>query len=73
MDTLKIQRIGDGLGVALPEDILQKLQVSEGDTLWVRETPEGIELTKDSTYPAAMEAFAETRKNYRNALHELAQ
>jgi putative addiction module antidote len=74
MHTLKIRRIGNSLGVTLPKEILQKLNVGEGDSLFITETADGIQITPyDPDFEAAMQAFGETRKNYRNALRELAK
>jgi putative addiction module antidote len=36
---LKITTIGNSIGVILPKEILQKLNVSKGDTLFAIETP----------------------------------
>ena len=74
MHTLKILRIGNSLGATFPKEILQKLNVSEGDSIFLTETPNGVQMTAyDPDFEAAMQAFAETRKNYRNALRELAK
>jgi putative addiction module antidote len=43
--TLKLTRIGNSTGVILPKKTLQRLRVGRGDTLYVIETPNGIELT----------------------------
>lgn len=42
---LKLIRIDGGTGVILPEEVLAKLGVGVGDTLFVKETPTGVELT----------------------------
>ena len=74
MHTLKIRRIGNSLGATFPKEVLQKLNVSEGDSILLTETPNGVQITAyDPDFEAAMQAFAETRKNYRNALRELAK
>ena len=74
MHVIKIRRIGNSLGTILPKEVLQKLNVSEGDSIFLIETPNGVQMTAyDPDFEAAMQAFAETRKNYRNALHELAK
>lgn len=74
MYTLKIRKIGNSLGATLPQEIIQKLNVAEGDSVFVTETSEGIRITPyDPEFQAAMEAFEEVRKDYRNALHELAR
>jgi len=33
------------LGIALPNDVLTRLKLSEGDTLLLAETPDGLRLT----------------------------
>jgi putative addiction module antidote len=74
MHTLKIRRIGNSLGTTFPKEIIQKLNVDEGDSVFVTETTNGVEITPfDPEFEAAMQAFATTRKNYRNALRELAK
>ncbi len=74
MHRIKIRRIGNSLGATLPKEVLQKLNVSEGDTVFLTETTQGVQLTAyDPDFEAAMQAFAETRKNYRNALRKLAK
>lgn len=74
MYQLKIRKIGNSLGVTIPQEILKKLNVSEGDSVFVTETPEGIQITPhDPDFQASMEAFSKTRKKYRNALRELAK
>jgi len=45
MKELKITTVGNSTGVVLSKDILAKLRVGKGDTLYAIETPGGIELT----------------------------
>lgn len=74
MYNLKICAIGNSLGATLPKEVLQKLNVKEGDTIFLTETSDGFQITAyDPDFEAAIQAFAETRKNYRNALRELAK
>jgi putative addiction module antidote len=74
MYVIKIRRIGNSLGATFPKEVLQKLNVSEEDSIFLTETPNGVQMTAyDPDFEAAMQAFAETRKNYRNALRELAK
>jgi putative addiction module antidote len=41
---LKIIKIGNTLGVALSEELLENLKISEGDDLFAQQTDEGIAL-----------------------------
>ena len=45
MSVLKVTNIGESVGVILPDEILERLQVKRGDTLYAIETRNGIELT----------------------------
>ena len=74
MAALKIRKVGNSLGVTLPQEVLKRLNVSEGDSLYVTETSDGIQITPyDPNFEKAMKAFESTRKKYRNALRELAK
>lgn len=74
MQAIKIRRIGNSLGATLPRQVLQRLNVSEGETVFLTETPQGFSLTAyDPAFHAAMQAFERTRKKYRNALRALAK
>lgn len=71
---LKIRKIGSSHGVILPKELLDKLHISEGDTLALTETPDGIHLTPyDPKFARAMEGFERVRRQYRDALRELAK
>jgi putative addiction module antidote len=71
---LKIRKIGNSLGVSFPKEILEKMNVGEGDSLYVTQTPDGIYLTPyDPEFEEAMEAAKNITSRYRNALKELAK
>ena len=74
MHALRVRRIGKLLGVTLPKTVLNPLRASEGDTVYLTETPNRHELTPyDEDLTRGMEPFEETRRKYRNALRELAK
>jgi putative addiction module antidote len=71
---LTIRKVGNSMGVTFPKELLNKLRVSEGDKIYVTETPEGILLSAYTpNFAEAMEAYAEGSSKYRNTLHKLAQ
>lgn len=74
MTTVKVTTVGNSVGVVLPRDVLAKLRVAKGDTLYVVETPNGVELTPYRPDFAAQVDAAETvmREN-RDVLRKLAQ
>ena len=45
MTTLKLTQIGNSVGVILPKEVLAKLKVEKGDTLFVTEATNGVTLT----------------------------
>lgn len=74
MTTLKVTTIGNSTGVVLPQDILERLRVGEGDILHVVETPDGIELTPFNPEFEAQVAVAEdVMRCDRNVLKRLAE
>ena len=74
MVALKIRSIGNSVGVILPKEILEALHAREGDVLFATATPDGVHLTPyDPDFEEEMRAFERVRRDYRNALHELAK
>lgn len=74
ISSLKLTTIGNSVGVVLPKEILTKLRVDKSDTLYVVETPEGIELTSYcSEFAAQMDAAEKIMRENRDVLKKLAQ
>ena len=75
MNALKIRQIGNSLGVVLPKDALNRLNVKEGDQLFLTEAPDGsVRLTPyDPDFEGQMEIAREGMGAYRNALRKLAE
>jgi putative addiction module antidote len=71
---LKIRKIGNSLGASIPKEILEQMNVGEGDSLYITQTPDGIQLTPyDPEFELAMEAAKNITNRYRNAMKELAK
>ena len=74
MSALKLTQIGNSVGVILPKELLTKLGVAKGDTLYAIETEDGIRLaTSDPEFEAQMEVAREIMKRRRAVLRELAK
>jgi len=74
MTSLKLKAVGNSTGVILPKEILTKLRVGRGDTVYVIETPNGIELTPyDPEVERQMELARDIMKKRRGVLRELAK
>lgn len=75
MPTLKLTTIGTSTGVVIPKEMLARLNVAKGDTLYATETPDGgYRLTPfDPDFAAKMDKADSIMRRYRNTLHVLAQ
>jgi len=71
---LKITTVGNSAGIVLPREILERLRVEKGDTLYAVETPNGIELTPyDEEFAEQMEIAERVMREDRDVLRKLAQ
>ena len=71
---LKVTQIGNSVGVILPKDVLARLKVGKGDSLFVTDLPDGVALRPyDAEFAEAMEAAREIMRKRRNVLRELAK
>lgn len=72
---MKIRKIGNSLGVVLPKEALLAMNVSEGDTIYLTEAPEGaLRVTPEKPgFEEIMKMADEGMNQYRNALRELAK
>jgi putative addiction module antidote len=71
---LKLTQIGNSVGVVFPKEVLSRLKVSKGDSLFVTETPNGVELSAYN--PEIEEQVKEGRefmREYRDTLRALAK
>lgn len=74
MSKVTLRKVGGSLVVALPDELIERLQLSEGDELCVVETECGVTLTAhDPAFDCAMEVYERGARKYQNALRELAQ
>jgi putative addiction module antidote len=74
MTPLKITTVGNSLGIILPKELLKKLRVDQGDTLFVIETQNGIELIPNNPELAAhMEIAERVMQEDRDILRRLAE
>ena len=71
---LKVTTIGNSTGVILPKDILEKLHVSKGDTLFAIETSRGFEISPfDPVVARQMEVAEKVMREDREVLRKLAE
>jgi putative addiction module antidote len=74
MQALKLTQIGNSVGVILPRELLAKLGVAKGDTIYAVDQPDGVRLTvADPDFAAQMEVARRIMKERRAVLRELAK
>ena len=71
---LKITTVGNSVGVILPKELLARLRVDKGDTLFVTELTDGIKLAPyDPVFEQQMDVAEDVMRRRRNLLRQLAQ
>ncbi|MBB3974153.1 AbrB/MazE/SpoVT family DNA-binding domain-containing protein [Hansschlegelia beijingensis] len=74
MVALKLSRQGNSTGVVLPKEVLARMNLSAGDTIYLTEAPDGYRLTPyEPGFEEQMEVARRIMKKRRNALRELAK
>lgn len=74
MTTLKLTQIGNSVGVILPKEVLARLKLEKGDTVFVTDAPNGVTLSPYSPdFEQQMSAARRLMKKRREVLRELAK
>lgn len=74
MATLKLTQIGNSLGVILPKEVLARLKLEKGDTVFLTDTPSGITISpQDPTFEEQLEMGREFMREYRDTFKALAK
>jgi putative addiction module antidote len=74
VNTIKLRKIGNSVGLILPKEVAEQLRVVAGDTLHIISDADGARLTPyDPDFETAMKAFGRTRRKFRNSLRTLAK
>ncbi|MBI3090934.1 MAG: AbrB/MazE/SpoVT family DNA-binding domain-containing protein [Candidatus Tectomicrobia bacterium] len=70
----KVRKIGSSLGMILNRDLLEALNLREGDEVFIVRTADGLLLTPyDPDFAQALEASREFMRQYRDDLKALAE
>jgi putative addiction module antidote len=74
MVALKVRKIGNSLGVILPQAALDALHSGEDDTVYLTRSADGVRVTPyDPEFERQMELAHKIAKKRRNAYRELAR
>ncbi|MCH8041338.1 MAG: AbrB/MazE/SpoVT family DNA-binding domain-containing protein [Nitrospinae bacterium] len=75
MLNLKVRKVGNSLGVVLPKEVLSRLNLHDGDRVFLTEAPDGS--YRITPYDPEFESYVKIAKKgmakYRNTLRALAQ
>ncbi len=71
---LKLTQIGNSVGFILPKEVLVRLNLAKGDSLFVTNTPGGVTLTPyDPDFEDQLEQGRAFMREYKDTFHALAK
>ena len=74
MHTLKITQIGNSVGIILPKEVLARLMLEKGDTVFLTESPGAAMITPhDPSFVEQLEIGREFMREYRDTFNTLAK
>lgn len=74
MTALKLTQIGNSVGVILPKEVLARLKVEKGDTVFVTDAANGVLLTPyDPDLEEQLKLGRELMREFRDTFHQLAK
>lgn len=74
MTSLKLTKVGTSTGTIIPKEMLVRMKVEKGDTLFAIETKEGYLITPyDPAIAEQLDAGREFMKDYRETFKALAK
>lgn len=75
MNELKVRKVGNSLGIILPKEVVHRLRATEGQRLFLVETPDSsYRLTPyDPAFEEKMAKAEDIISRYGNTLHTLAE
>lgn len=74
MQALKLTQIGNSVGLILPKEVLARLKLEKGDTVYLTDAPGAVKITPhDPTFEEQMDAGREFMHEYRDTFNALAK
>jgi len=74
MVELKVRKFGNSLGVVLPEEVINRLLIGDGEPLFLVEASDGAyRLTPDAAFEEKMSKTEDIIGRYTNTLRNLAK
>ena len=74
MHTLKLTQIGNSVGIILPKEVLARLKLEKGDTVFLTDAPGAVTLTpNDPNFQEQLDIGREFMREYRDTFNALAK
>lgn len=74
MHAVKLTALGDSLAVVLPQEVVDRLHLVKGDTVYLSNTAEGLRVTmEDIEREEQLKLGGEFMSEFHETFHELAQ
>ena len=74
MTALKLTQIGNSVGVILPKEVLARLKLQKGDTVYLTDAANGVNLSPyDPSLEEQLEAGREFMHEFRDTFRQLAK
>jgi putative addiction module antidote len=74
MIALKTRSVGNSIGVTLPREVLGRLKIKNGDTVYLTESPDGYRLTPyNPEFERQMSVAESIMRRYKDALRQLSK
>ena len=74
MHTLKLTQIGNSVGIILPKEVLARLKLEKGDTVFLTDAPGTVTLTpNDPSFQEQLDIGHELMREYRDTFNALAK
>lgn len=74
MHTLKLTQIGNSVGLILPKEVLARLNLEKGDTVFLTDAPGAVTITPHNpNFKEQLDIGREFMREYRDTFNELAK
>ncbi|MEY3885597.1 MAG: hypothetical protein RIS87_1372 [Pseudomonadota bacterium] len=74
MHTLKLTQIGNSVGLILPKEVLARLKLEKGDTVFLTDAPGAATITPHNpNFQEQLDIGREFMREYRDTFNELAK
>ena len=71
---VKLRKVGNSIGLILPKNIVENLNLKEGDVLEIQDDNKSIKLLpQNPEFAVWAEAYNKANTNFKNALQQLAK